>query len=113
MFRFLSVLVLFLVSGCASAPKPRPLASDPDAVIEEVAVEVGDEPVYGELPPADVRSAACFMTGEIIPRERAVTADWGGQKYEFCCDRCRKTFQAQPERYIGLAFHRKDVISAK
>lgn len=50
----------------------------------------------GEEP---VRDPVCGMT--VDPQAGKPTAEYQGRRYHFCCEGCRKKFEADPENYLG------------
>ncbi|MBI3979532.1 MAG: ATP-binding cassette domain-containing protein [Chloroflexi bacterium] len=42
------------------------------------------------------------VCGMAVEREKAVTAEWGGEQYAFCARGCRDEFLADPRRFMGV-----------
>lgn len=107
---------LLLLAGCASTQAPQPvtveLKDDPDAVIEEIAVEIVDDATFGEFAPVEPDRAACFMDGMTVPRDQAATLEWDGRSYSFCTPRCRENFRSDPGKCLSNARH-KPIVSSR
>ena len=42
------------------------------------------------------------VCGMAVERETAVTADYGGRAFHYCCDECRERFKEFPETYAHV-----------
>ena len=107
MNRFLLTgLLLPILTGCRTPESTTfSLKDDPDAVVEEIAVESADRTVYGHLQPDNLALAVCFMDGLVLPVERAVTLQLNGSKFSFCSSLCRDQFAGNPVSFIAEARH--------
>ena len=79
--------------------------SDPRQVekLQEIRMAI-DSTVQSTAPgPAGGTKTAvnlkCLVTGEELA-EDAVTLEYGGKLYGFCCGGCRKKFEKDPEKYL-------------
>jgi Cu+-exporting ATPase len=54
-------------------------------------------PGFGGTPPGMAKDPVCGMT--VDPKTTRWTAEHNGETYYFCCDGCRDTFTAAPEKY--------------
>ena len=50
-----------------------------------------------------VKDPVCGM--EIDPNTAAGTSEYKGQTYYFCSPGCKKSFDKEPEKYVGNAQH--------
>jgi len=112
MFRIAALSAAALaLAGCSLLQRDR---EDPvDNVVVRRAVLVPDDSVYGVLQPSDPAKAACFMDGEVLPRDRATILSWDGRIWEFCSPRCRDSFRADPPRWVNVARNQPIVTSSK
>lgn len=102
----LTGLLLPILTGCRTPETTTSnLRDDPDAVVEEIALESADGMVYGNLQPDNPALAACFMDGLVLPVERAVTLQLNGSKFSFCSGLCRDQFAGNPASFIAEARH--------
>jgi len=37
---------------------------------------------------------------EVNPASAAAQSEWGGQSFYFCSEECKRTFDANPQRYV-------------
>ena len=50
-----------------------------------------------------VKDPVCGM--EIDPATAAGSSEYQGQTYYFCSPRCKKSFEKDPEKYVGQSHH--------
>lgn len=102
----LTGLLLPILTGCRTPESTTiSLRDDPDAVVEEIAVEAPDSRVYGHLQPENLDLAACFMDGLVVQVERSATLELNGSKFSFCSPYCRDQFAGNPAGFIAEARH--------
>jgi len=58
-----------------------------------------DAPVQKQVQTAKVTDPVCGM--QIDPAKAAGKSDYNGKTYYFCSDRCKKTFDANPEAVLN------------
>lgn len=58
----------------------------------------GHDHHHGEQQGAVIRDPVCGMT--VDPRAGKPSLDYNGRTFYFCCDGCRKKFEAAPEDYL-------------
>ncbi len=49
------------------------------------------------------RDPVCGM--EVDESSAAATADYKGDRYYFCAEQCKRSFLADPERYVSRSEH--------
>jgi YHS domain-containing protein len=80
----LSLLVLVIVGGCKKSEPEG--ASGTAPAVKDVAAVAGEQTI-------------CPVMGGAI--DKNIFVEYKGKKVYFCCEDCKKKFEAEPEKYLA------------
>ena len=80
------------------------------AIILIVLAAVSNRRVLADDPPPAINSTCPVMTDE--PVDPKITLKFRGKTIAFCCERCRKKFKANPDRYLAALPQLADAAQA-
>ena len=91
----LGLAVSLYLGGCSGGSEPK---GDEMTHKESMEGHEGHDPGVADAAEADM--AVCPVSGEMIQPGKGVTLEYKGKTYTFCCEKCPKKFQENPEKYL-------------